>query len=382
MADGEIRLMKIETAAIHSGRQIDPSTGAVTPPIHLSTTFERESDGSYPHGHIYIRQNNPNRESLEKCVCQLEGGSDAAAFASGSAATASVFQSLSPGDHIVAPNDVYHGTVSMLKEVFIPWGLKATFVDMTVHDKVRQAVRPNTRLVLVETPSNPLLKITDISETSAIAHEAGALCVCDNTWATPILQLPLELGADLVVHATTKYIGGHGDAMGGVVVTDGDNRLFERVKNIQGVLGAVPSPFDSWLTLRGIQTLPIRMRVHSENAMKVASFLGGHPRVEAVHYPGQENHPGHDIASRQMSSYGGMVSFQVKGGRDQAMDVAARVQLFTRATSLGSAESLIEHRASIEGPGTRTPDNLLRVSIGLENAADLIQDLNRALAQN
>lgn len=371
--------MRIETLAVHAGHSVDPATGAVTPPIHLSTTFAREVDGTYPRGYIYSRTNNPNREALEQCLSALEGGAAAAAFSSGSAATMSVFQALAPGDHVIAPNDVYHGTARLLREIFAPWGLETSFVDMTDPIQVQRAVRPNTKLIWVETPSNPLLKITDIARISEIAHEAGALCACDNTWATPILQCPFALGADLILHATTKYLGGHSDVLGGAVIAKADGGVFERIRKVQVNGGAVPSPFECWLVLRGVPTLPVRMRVHSENALKVATFLAGHPGVVAVHYPGLKAHPGYAIASRQMTLPGGMLSFQVKGGRDRAFEVAAKVRIFTRATSLGGAESLIEHRASMEGPDTRTPDNLLRLSIGLEHADDLIEDLSQAL---
>jgi cystathionine gamma-synthase len=241
-------------------------------------------------------------------------------------------------------------------------------------------VQPSTRLVWVETPSNPIWKVTDIARVAAIAHAAGARCACDNTVATPILQSPLRHGADLVVHATTKYLGGHGDVLGGAVVAASGDRFFDRVRAIQISGGAVPSPFDCWLVLRGIRTLPYRMRAHSEHAMKVAVYLATHGRVERVHYPGLADHAGHVVAARQMSAFGGMLSFEVRGGRAEAMAVAAKVRLFTRATSFGSTESLIEHRASIEGAGTRTADNLLRVSVGLEHPDDLIDDLAQALA--
>lgn len=371
--------MRIETLAVHAGHGVDPATGAVTPPIYLSTTFERAADGSFPRGYIYTRSNNPNREALERCLCALEGGKVAAAFSSGSAATMSVFQSLSPGGHVIAPNDAYYGTAVLLRETFHRWGLETTFVDMTDPDLVQQALRPNTRLVWVETPSNPLLKITDIARISSIARDAGAVCVCDNTWATPILQRPLELGADLVMHSTTKYLGGHSDVLGGAVVAKAEDEFFGKVRSLQASGGAVPSPFDCWLTLRGIRTLPYRVRAQSESALKVATFLSHHPEVESVHYPGLPVHPGHDIAVWQMATYGGMLSFQLRRGRDKAFDVAAKVRVFTRATSLGGTESLIEHRASVEAPGTRTPENLLRVSIGLEHPDDLIEDLERAL---
>lgn len=372
--------MRIETLAVHAGREVDPGTGAVAPPIHLSTTFAREADGSYPRGYSYSRTNNPNRDALEKCLAALEGGAAAAAFSSGSAATMALFQALSPGDHVIAPHDVYHGTARLLREVLGPWGLETSCVDMGDPEQVEQAVKPSTKLIWLETPSNPLLKITDIARIAEIAHAAGALCACDNTWATPILQRPFELGADLSVHATTKYLAGHGDVLGGAVIARADEGFFQRIRKIQGSGGAVPSPFECWLALRGVPSLPYRMRGHSENALKVATFLSRHPRVEAVHYPGLKEHPGYDVAARQMALPGGMLSFRVKGGRAEAFDAAAKVRVFTRATSLGGVESLIEHRASVEGPETRTPDNLLRLSIGLEHADDLIEDLAQALA--
>ena len=375
--------MRFETIAAQAAHQADPATGAVAPPIYLSTTFERDADGEYPRGFVYSRSDNPNRRALEECLAILEGGEPndavATAFASGSAATAAVFQALSPGDHVIAPDDCYHGTARMLREIFAPWGLRTTFVDMTDPETVRREIQPETRIIWTETPSNPLLKIADIAAMASIARSAGALCVCDNTWATPMLQRPLTQGADLVVHSTTKYISGHEDVTGGVVVSAQDDAFVQRIRLIQNVAGAVPSPFDCWLTLRGIRTLHVRMPVHSANAGRVARFLQDHPRVAAVHYPGLPGHPGHDIAARQMTDFGGMLSFQVVGGQNAAMRVAARVRLFVRATSLGGTQSLIEHRASIEGPDSKTPDDLLRVSVGLENADDLIDDLGQAL---
>lgn len=371
--------MRIETMAVHAGQLVDPATGAVMPPIHLSTTFERAADGSYPRGFIYARTNNPNRDALEQAVCALEGGAAAAAFASGSAAAAAVFQSLAPGDHVVAPDDVYHGTRKLLLDLFASWGLASTFVDMTDLSAVRASMTPATKLIWVETPSNPLLKVTDLRAISAIALEAGAVVACDNTWATPLLQRPLDLGIDVVVHSTTKYLGGHSDVTGGMVVAKSGDGTFARVKTIQTSAGAVPSPFECWLTLRGIRTLPYRMRGHCDNAEKIAAFLAGRRGVSAVHYPGLKSHPGHEVAASQMARFGGMVSFQVDGDEAAALRVAARAQLFTRATSLGGVESLIEHRASIEGPGSRTPANLLRLSVGLEHPDDLIEDLDQAL---
>ena len=371
--------MRIETIAAQAAQKVDPATGAITLPIHLSTTYERDPDGEFSRGFIYSRGGNPTRQALEECLAQLEGGATTAAFSSGMATTSAIFQALSTGDHVIVPNDCYHGTARVLQDVFSHWGLEATFVDMADLEQVQQAVQLNTRLIWVETPSNPLLKITDISAVAEIAHNAGALCVCDNTWASPMLQRPLERGADLVMHSTAKYLGGHSDVLGGAAISKEDSEFFQRVRLIQHNCGAVPSPFECWLVLRGVRTLHVRMPVHSSNAMKIATFLSDHPKVEAVYYPGLPDHPGHTVATRQMSDFGGMLSFQVQGGRAEAMQVAARVKVFIRATSLGGTESLIEHRASIEGPGTKTPNSLLRVSVGLENVEDLIEDLAQAL---
>jgi cystathionine gamma-synthase len=370
--------MRIETLAVHAGIRVDPTTGAVVPPLHTATTFEHEPDSTYPRGYLYSRSANPNRNALEECLSELEGGAGAVAFASASAATAAVFQALAPGDHVVAPLDAYFGTGKLLRDTFVPWGLVVDFVDMTDTAAIKAALRPRTKIVWVETPSNPLWRVTDVAAVVALAHGAGAVCVCDNTSA-PILQRPLALGADLVVYATTKYLGGHGDVLGGAVVARTRDALFDRVRAIQGSGGAVPSPFDCWLVRRGIRTLPWRMRAHSDNALKVATFLATHPRVEAVHYPGLASHPQHEIARRQMTGFGGMLSVQVRGGRDAAFAVERKVRIFTCATSFGGTESLLEHRASVEGTVTRSPDNLLRLSIGLEHADDLIEDLGQAL---
>jgi cystathionine gamma-synthase len=274
--------MRIETLAVHAGHEIDAATGAVATPIHLSTTFERDAGGGYPHGYIYGRSANPTRHALEEGLAALEGGEEAAAFGSGLAASSAVLQALAPGDHIIAPTDVYHGMTKLVREVYMRWGLEVSFVDMTTLDAVREAVLPKTKLIWIETPSNPLLKITDIAAAVDIAHEAGAICACDNTWA-PIVQRPLDLGADLVMHSTTKYLGGHSDATGGAIVAKTKSDFSERVREIQTTCGAVPSPFDCWLILRGMRSLPWRMRAHSENALKVATWLADHQRVEAVH---------------------------------------------------------------------------------------------------
>ncbi len=370
--------MKIETLAVHAGHDIDPATGAVATPIYLSTTFERDVDGAYSRGFMYTRNNNPNREALERGISALEGGAVAAAFASGTGATMSIFQALAPGDHVLAHVDAYYGTSRLIREIFQRWGLEADFVDMSDLAAVKKALKTKTKLAWAETPSNPLLKIVDLAAVSEIVHDAGAIFVCDNTWA-PVLQRPFDLGADLILHSTTKYFGGHCDVLGGVVVAKTENDFVQRIRSIQYEGGAVPSPFDCWLILRGMRTLPWRMRAHSENAMKIADFLASHARVGRVHYPGLRSHPAHKIAANQMSMFGGMLSFEVKDGTDAAMSVTAKTKIFTRATSLGGVESLIEHRASIEGPGTTSPEGLLRLSIGLENADDLIEDLDQAL---
>jgi cystathionine gamma-synthase len=377
--------VRIDTLAVHAGHASDPATGAVTPPIHLSTTFEREPDGSLPHGFIYSRDNHPNRAALEEALARLEGGAAALAFASGSSATLALFQALRPGDHVVAPDDAYYGTMRLLREALGPWGLEASFVRMGDLDAVRAALRPNTRLVWVETPSNPLIGVTDVAAVAELARAAGALLVVDNTWATPVLTRPFALGADVVMHSTTKYLGGHSDVLGGALVAREESEHFARARLLQKVGGAVPSPFDCWLVLRGLRTLPLRVRAHSANALAVARAMRAHPGILAVHYPGLDDDPGHAVAARQMAAdgeprYGGMLSLRVRGGREAAIGMAGRLRLFTRATSLGGSESLIEHRATVEGGLTRTPDDLLRVSVGLEHPDDLIADLEQALA--
>jgi len=372
--------MKIETLAVHAGRKVEAGPRDVTPAIHLSTTFRKAEDGSLPGGFLYGRTNNPNRESLEKALALLEdGGAVALSFSSGSAATFTIFQSLAPGDHVIAPEDAYYGTTLLLKNHLASWGLGATFLDMRDLGAIERAVTPKTRLIWAETPSNPLLNVTDIRGVAVIAQKAGALLVCDNTWATPLLQSPLLLGADVVMHSVTKYLSGHSDVLNGALIFRRADALFEKARAFQHDGGAVPSPFECWLTLRGLQSFPYRVRAHSDNAQRVAEFLSTQPKIEAVHYPGLSGHPGHKIAAQQMSRFGGMLSIQVKGGQAEAFKLAAAVKLFTHATSLGGPHSLIEHRASVEGPTTRSPANLLRLSIGLEHPDDLIEDLTQAL---
>jgi cystathionine gamma-synthase len=371
--------MRIETLTVHAGHRPDPATGAVAPPIHLTTTFARDAEGALPHGFIYARADNPTRRELEASLAALEGGETAIAFASGMAATAAVFQSMLPGEHVIAPQDAYYGTARLLREVMAAWGLESTLVDMRDPHAVAQAVRRETRLIWIETPSNPTLAVTDIARVAAIARAAGARCVCDNTWATPILQRPLALGCDGVMHSTTKYLGGHSDLTGGALVLPADDEWAARLRTLQQLGGGVPSAFDCWLLMRGIRSLAWRMRGHCENAARVASFLASHEAVDVVHYPGLAGDPGHAVAARQMERFGGMVSLEVNGGAEAALAVVRRVKLFTPATSLGGTESLIEHRASVEGPESRTPPGLLRLSIGLEHAEDLVGDLDQAL---
>ncbi|MEX2534340.1 MAG: aminotransferase class I/II-fold pyridoxal phosphate-dependent enzyme [Trueperaceae bacterium] len=371
---------RLETLAIHAAGRSDDATGAVTLPIHLSTTFERSPEGSYPHGYVYTRSGNPNRDALERTLAALDGGAAAAAFSSGSAAASVALRSLlRPGDEALVPDDMYHGIRRLLLEALQPWGVRITRVDMSDPVAVANALTSETRILWIETPSNPLLKITDVSTIADLAHRAGARVICDATW-TPARMLPaFELGADIVLHATTKYLSGHSDVLGGALVVREVDAAFEQIRFLQGYEGAVPSPFDCWLTLRGIKTLPYRLRGHLANAEKVAAFLHTHPSVAKVYYPGLPEHPGFDVAQRQMSGFGGMLSFRLRGGEEAAVAVAAKVTLIRRATSLGGVESLIEHRASIEGADTLTPRDLLRLSVGLEHFDDIIWDLDQAL---
>ena len=370
----------IETIAVHAGRKVDPATGAVSPPIQPASTYQRDADGGYSREYEYGRYDNPNRQALETSLASLESGATAAAFASGCAAAFAVFQNLRPGDHVLATHDMYHGIIRQLKGLLARWDLKIEFIDTTDVNELRGAISNKTKLIWIETPSNPLLRITDLAAVAEVASKNKILCAVDNTFATPVLQNPLEYGFDLVMHSTTKYIGGHSDVIGGAVIAKNESEFFERVRLHQRQAGAVPSPFDCWLQLRSINTLPVRVRAQCANAKKITGFLAAHNKVSRVRYPGLNDHPGHDIASRQMRDFGGVVSFEVAGGEQAAMQVAAKVELFQRATSLGGVESLIEHRASIEGPETLTPRNLLRLSIGIEHSDDLIADLDQALS--
>ncbi len=370
--------MRLETIAIHAANHIDESSRAVIQPIVLSTTFERAEDGTFPGGHIYSRASNPNRTLLENVLAKLEGGADAAAFSSGNAAGMSVFQSLAPGTHIIAPDDMYHGLRNQLKLLFAGI-LTFDFIDINDSDVLESYIKPETGLIWIETPSNPLLKITDIKKVVAIAKQHDIKVACDNTFATPICQQPLALGADLVMHSSTKYFGGHSDLMGGALITAEKSDWWEKIRQVQTMGGAIPSPMDCYMLARSIKTLPYRIRGHVHNAQLLAEHLEKHSKVEAVMYPGLPSHPQHQIAKGQMSAFGGMLSFTLKGGEAEARRVINALQLFTQATSLGGVESLIEHRASVEGPDTKTPFNLLRVSVGLEHIDDLVADLEQAL---
>ncbi|MEA2599810.1 MAG: cystathionine gamma-synthase [Acidobacteriota bacterium] len=377
--------MKFETRVVHAGHRIDPFTGAVAPPVYLSTTFARDSEGIPLGGHTYIRESNPNQDQLEEALASLEGGEAALVFASGMAAGIALLQTLPPGSHVVFPDDAYYGYRAAAEEFLPNWGIRSDFVGMEDLGALAAAIRPETRLVWLESPSNPLLKVVDLAAAAALARQAGALTVVDNTFASPALQRPLELGIDVVLHSTTKYLGGHSDVQGGalIFVHRGDpGDLYDRILHLRHVLGAVASPFNSWLVLRGIRTLACRVAAQSATALAVARALEASPAVAAVHYPGLASHLGHEIARRQMSAFGAMLSFRAAGGKEAALRAVSRVRLFTRATSLGGVESLIEHRASSEGPASRTPQDLLRVSVGLEHAEDLIADLEQALGSH
>lgn len=369
--------MKIETIAIHAGNQIDKSSKAVIQPITLSTTFERGEDGNYSGGFMYSRTDNPNRQALENLLAALEVGEAAAAFSSGNAAAMAVFQSLELKSHIICPDDMYHGLRNQLKIIFAAI-LEFDFIDVGNLATVKQHIKANTQLIWLETPSNPMLKICDIKAICILAKENNLMVAVDNTFATPMCQQPLSLGANIVMHSTTKYLSGHTDVTGGAIITKKPNPFWDKIKNVQVYGGAVPSPFDCYLTVRGIKTLPYRMRGHCENAMKIAQYLENHPKIEAVFYPGLASHPQHALAKTQMLGFGAMLSFLVKGGELAAKTVINNLKLFTQATSLGGVESLIEHRYSVEGLDSKTPKNLLRVSVGLEHVDDLLEDLTYA----
>jgi cystathionine gamma-synthase len=366
--------MRFETVAIHAGTQVTDSRKPVTQPITLSTIFEHQEDSL-----IYTRAANPNRLALENLLAKLEKGRDAAAFSSGNAAGMAVFQALPANSHIIAPEDMYHGLKKQLVEMF-KGKLEVTFVDMTSAGNIGSAIRSNSALLWIETPSNPLLKITDIKAAcSQVKGVAGIKIVCDNTFATPVFQNPLDLGADIVMHSSTKYLGGHSDILGGALITKEEDAFWEQIRLVQQVGGAVPSPFDCYYLTRSIKTLAYRMKGHAEHAGIIATFLENHPNVEKVFYPGLVSHEGFRVASSQMTGFGGMLSFLYKGTAEETDKAIAKLNFFTNATSLGGVESLIERRAAVEGPDTTTPQNLVRVSVGLEHLDDLLGDLDGAL---
>jgi cystathionine gamma-synthase len=386
-----------ETLAIHAGQEPDPLTGAVVPPIYQTSTYAQDGvgglrggggsgPGRFIEGYEYSRTANPTRGALEECLAALEGGARALAFASGMAAEDALLRTvLSPGDHVLIPHDAYGGTFRLFDKIFKPWGVSYRPVPVSDPDAVRAALADApARVVWVESPTNPLLSIADISMLAQLAHEAGALLVVDNTFASPYLQQPLELGADVVVHSTTKYLGGHSDVVGGAAVV-ADPSLGERLAAVQNSTGSAGGPFDAWLTLRGIRTLGVRMDRHCANAARVADLLVGHPAVSQVLYPGLETHPGHEVAAKQMRGFGGIVSVRLRGGEEAALALCARTRLFTLGESLGGVESLIEHpgrmtHASVAGSELEVPADLVRLSVGIENGDDLLEDLRAALA--
>ena len=371
--------LHIETLAVHAGFHIDPQTKSLSQPIHMATTFEHPADSALNDGYLYQRYTNPTQEQLEIALGVLEGGGEALFFATGLAAAAAMLHTLKPGDRVILADDTYFAIRKLFLDEGGRMGLRCELVDLTDSGAVQTALAQPAALVWMETPSNPLIKVTDVEFVAKLAKAAGAKSVVDATFATPILLKPLDLGSDVVLHSTTKYLSGHSDNMGGSLVTR-DQALRARLFELRKLLGGTASPFAAWLTLRGIRTLPCRLAWHCDSAEKIAAFLAGHPNVEKTHYPGLATHAGHAIAARQMQRFGGMLSLQVRGDRARAILVASRLKLFTNATSLGSTESLVEHRQSVEGPTSSTPDNLLRLSVGLEHVDDLIADLAQALA--
>lgn len=371
--------MRLETLAVHAGAEVDAETGAVATPLHLSTTFKHGPAGERVAGYEYQREANPTQDRLETMLAALEGGAHALVYGSGMAAMHGLLECLPNGAHVLIPDDCYTGLRSLAREFLNLRGIDCQAVDMSDLGAVQSALTKDTRLIWAETPSNPLLAIADVAALADIAHSHGAMLACDNTFATPVLQQPLKLGADVVMHSTTKYFGGHSDVMGGALVFAKADALFEAAAHRRHITGNIAAPFNSWLILRGARSLPARMAWHCNNAMRIAEFLSTQHGIEAVHYPGLASHPGHEIAKKQMRDFGGMLSVQFTGGRDAALRFASRVKIFTNATSLGGVESLIEHRASTEGNKPVSPQNLIRISIGLEHSDDLIEDIRQAL---
>ena len=374
--------MNFETNAVHAGHLEDLNAGSVMNPIYLSTTFERDEKGKVaPKGFTYSRIANPNRTGLEAKLTVLEAGAEAMAFSSGMAATMAVCHALlGPNTHVIISDDCYHGVAHLIKRMYARWGITYSEVDMTYPANVEKAITPNTKLILIETPSNPLLKIADIEAICSIASVKKIAVACDNTWATPCIIQPIILGADYVIHSSTKYFRGHSDVIGGCVIVKEKNEVSQSIREYQTIGGVVPSPFDCWLLDRSIATLPLRMTAQAKSANVIANYLNAHPKIERVYYPGLSTHVNHEVAKKQMKEiYGGMLSVLVKGGRKEAMDFANQLSVFKHATSLGGVESLIEHRLTSEGDNPKSPDNLLRLSIGIEHIDDLLNDIKKAL---
>lgn len=369
------------TKLIHAGNP-ENSNGAVMPPIVLSTTFEREEDGlGYRNGYLYSRYDNPNRRTLETKLAILENGVESITFASGLAAAAAVFHSLKSDDHVILPNDIYYGVRNIIAKLYAGWNLQYSIVDMTKPAEVEAAVKANTKLIWIETPSNPRVKVTDIEAIVAIAKRHSCFTVADNTWATPYFTTPLDMGVDIVHHSTTKYLGGHSDILGGALIFANKDPRYAFIRDYQKIGGAVPSPFDCWLLCRSLATFAARLPINASNAMALAQYLTQHPAIEAVMYPGLVTDSQHEVAKKQMKNgFGGMLSILVKGGQTEAIRVCQRLEILKHATSLGGVESLIEHRKSVEGPDSLTPDNLLRISVGIEDTDDIIRDFDQALS--
>jgi cystathionine gamma-synthase len=371
--------LRPETVSVHVGNEPDPATGAVAPPIHLATTFRHGPSGERVAGYEYQREGNPTNDRLREALAALEGGAEAVTFASGMAAMTALLECLPNGARVLIPDDCYTGLRMLCAEYLPERGIRAEMVDMGDIDAVRAACAGGIALLWIETPSNPRMKISDIAALAEIGHAAGAVVVADNTFATPLLQRPLALGADVVMHSTTKYFGGHSDVLGGALVFAQRNELAAKVAHRAHITGATLAPFSAWLTLRGCRSLGARMAMHCANSRRVAEFLASRPEIERVNWPGLPAHPGHAVAAAQMRDFGGMMSIELRGGREAALALASKVRVFTNATSLGGCESLIEHRASVEGPKPYSPQNLLRISVGLEHADDLVEDLRQAL---
>ncbi len=371
----------LSTIAIHAGHHIDDTYGAVSMPIILSTTFERSASGEFVDGRdIYARSSNPNRKALETKLAAIEGGDHCISFSSGQAATMSIFHSLKAGDHLLIPDDIYYGTKVLIQQLYTRWNLQFDVVDMTDLKALRAAIKTNTALIWIETPSNPALKITDISEVLALAKSKNILTVCDNTWASSYYCRPLDIGVDAVMHSSTKYFGGHSDLTGGCIILKDRQEWYQNIRDFQVLGGAVPSAFDAWLLNRSLATYPIRMKAHGDNAMILAQYLHHHNKIEKVNYPGLKTNEYHAIAEKQMvNGFGGMLSILVKGGLEETLRLASSLKIFTHATSLGGVESLVDHRKSAEGEHSVSPANLLRVSPGIENADDLVKDFEQAL---